>query len=146
MLILIVDILECVEATSGAAVADVLTDVEVERVTNVVVLGGAGAELTGLVEERDKDEEGDDDDAAEVVVTDVMAKELTGEDEEAGVLAAGWLFILLGGAELAIEDCIDIEGGGGGVPLDDPFPLGRNAGLKAIENAFAGQAQAQLQA
>ena len=50
----------------------------------------------------------------------------------------------LEGVLLIIDDCIDIEGGGVGVPLDDVF--GRNAGLKAMENAFAGQAQAQLHA
>ena len=45
---------------------------------------------------------------------------------------------------LALGDPADMVVGGGGVPLEDGFD--RNAGLKAMENAFAGQAQAQLQA
>jgi hypothetical protein len=130
VLMLMVDILEWAEVTGplapallancGAAVTDVLDE--------------DSAELMGLLKEEDEE-----DDAAEVVILDEMAEELISGGDEAGVLATGWLLVLL-----VTDDCIDIDGGGEGVPLDDAFD--KNAGLKAIENAFAGQAQAQLQA
>jgi len=48
--------------------------------------------------------------------------------------------VLLEGVLLIVDDCTEIELEGAGVPLDDV--LGRNAGSNAMENAFAGQAQA----
>src|SRR2546429_8453506 len=54
VLILMVDILDwVVEASSGAAVGDVVVDVEVELLSKVVVLDKGGAELMELNEEDD---------------------------------------------------------------------------------------------
>jgi hypothetical protein len=107
-------------ASSGTAVADVLEEDD--------------AELVDIEEE----------DEAELNRLDDTAEELNCEEEEGGTLAMGWLLVPGGTALLALGDPVDIEVGGWGVPLDDGFD--RNAGLKAMENAFAGQAQAQLQA
>lgn len=120
-------------ANCGAAVTNVLLDVE--RVTKVVVLGEGGAELVELEGEEEDDDKGEEaeeyDGDAEFAILGGIAEETVGGDEEAVVL-------------LVTDGCVDTEGGGMGVPLDDAFDT--KAGLKPMEKAFAGQAQAQLHA
>ena len=98
-------------ANCGAAVTKVLLDVE--RVTKVVVLGEGGAELVELEgEEEDDDDEEEEaeeyDGDAEFAILGGIAEETVGGDEETVVL-------------LVTDGCVDIEGGGMGVPLDDAF-------------------------
>jgi hypothetical protein len=119
----------------GAAVTDMLISDEVEPVNKVVRFDRDGVELAAI---------GDDDESVEFVMLDVVAAELINGKEEATGLATAWLFVLLESALVVTDDCIDMADAEAGVPLDDEFC--KNAGSNAMENAFARQAQAQLQA
>jgi hypothetical protein len=111
-----------------------------------VLLASSGTAVAGVLEEDDDAELVDieEEDGVEFNGLDDTAEELNCEEEEEGTLAMGWLLVPGGTALLVLGDPVDMGAGGWGVPLDDAFD--RNAGLKAMENAFAAQAQAQLQA
>ena len=111
-------------------IVDMLEGLEVPCLLAPAVLANCGAAVMDMLISDEVEP------VTRVVRFDMAGIELAaiGDDDESAE------FVMLD----VTDDCIDMADAEAGVPLDDEFD--KNAGLNAMENAFAGQAQAQLHA